>query len=276
MKITDHILQADNGSVVFRETPNKGKVLGAGLPDTIVIHYTAGSSGSSSANWLCNPQAKASAHLVVDKSGKVFQLAPLNVKTWHAGESQWKGRQWLNNYSIGIEIDNAGLLTKRVNGYFTHFGRKVNEDQVVLEQHQHGRSTQAWEAYTPEQLAVVEEVCSLIVETYPIKEIVGHDDIAPGRKVDPGPAYPMQQLKNKVLYSRDDETAQPVAPVVANGALVTAELLNIRSQPSATAPRVASPLARGTKLRILEDDGDWVRVNVDLEGWVSRRWVKEF
>ena len=91
------------------ETPNHSGRFAGDLPDTVVIHYTAGASLKSSASWLTDHRSNASAHLVIGKSGEMIQLAPFNIRTWHAGKSYWKGRNNLNNYSIGIELDNAGI-----------------------------------------------------------------------------------------------------------------------------------------------------------------------
>ena len=91
----------------FVETRNKGGDL---APRYLVFHYTVGKSATSSINWLTNPESKASAHLVLARDGTITQLAPFNVKTWHAGVSHWDGLSGLDSSSIGIEMDNAGPL----------------------------------------------------------------------------------------------------------------------------------------------------------------------
>ena len=184
--------------ISFRETPNHSGAFTGDLPDTIVIHYTAGASLESSVNWLTDPKAKASAHLVVGKSGDIVQLAPFNIKTWHAGKSSWKGRNSLNNYSIGIELDNAGILEKREDGYYSAFNKKIDSTNVVLARHRLDTVEKAWEAFTEIQIDVVTEACLILKDAYDIREIVGHDDIAPSRKRDPGPAFPMQELKSRL------------------------------------------------------------------------------
>ena len=284
MEIKDHKLIAATGNldISYDETPNHSGQLKQDLPDTIVIHYTGGASLGSSVNWLKNPQAKASAHLVVGKTGKIVQLAPFNVKTWHAGISKWKGRKNLNRYSIGIEIDNAGLLTKRADGYYTSFGKKVKENEVVFAKHKNEQEEKAWAAFTDKQIASIEDLCFLLKEQYNIVEIVGHDDIAPERKIDPGPAFPLQQISDRVLLGRNDEDedgdegeATDRNRTGPNG-IVLADFLNIRSNPTIAAATVTDPLTRGTKLKILESKGKWSRVKVETEGWVVNKWVKKF
>ena len=184
--------------ISFRETPNHSGAFTGDLPDTIVIHYTAGASLESSVSWLTDPKAGVSAHLVIGKSGNLVQLAPFNIKTWHAGKSSWKGRSSLNNYSIGIELDNAGILEKREDGYYTAFNKKMDNTSVVLARHRLDTIEKAWETFTKAQIEAVTEVCLILKETYNIREVVGHDDIAPTRKRDPGPAFPMQDLKHRL------------------------------------------------------------------------------
>jgi N-acetylmuramoyl-L-alanine amidase len=279
MKIENYKMIPEQGDfeVGFKDTPNISGFFKDGLPDTIVLHYTGGSSMDSSIDWLTNASAKASAHFVVGKDGKIVQLAPINTITWHAGISKWKDRNSLNNFSIGIEIDNAGLLEKRANGYSTWFNKRIEDDQVVLAKHKNKDKEEAWEAYTIKQIEAVECLCSALVQKYKIREILGHDDIAPGRKVDPGPAFPLIKLRDKILFGRKDEEEagefDSELQVETIGS-VTANLLNIRSLPNGNAPTVSAPLSLGTKVKILDKQGKWYKISVQTEGWVNARFVK--
>lgn len=277
MKIKTHKLTSNETKVSFKESPNHSGQFKQGLPDTIVIHYTAGSSLKSSANWLVKPKAKASAHVIVGKTGEVIQLVPFNMIAWHAGTSKWKERSGLNKFSIGIEIDNAGILEKRVDGYYTWFGKKIDDAQVILAKHKNKDGEKAWEAYTEKQIEAVENLCLCLKEEYNITEIVGHDDIAPKRKLDPGPAFPMQSVKDKILYGRkDDSLDEDISEISDISAIVLADYLNIRNKPSPDASTVTQPLPKGTKLKVLETKGNWSKVKVDIEGWVSNRYLKTF
>jgi N-acetylmuramoyl-L-alanine amidase len=278
IEIKNHFLVPKSGvpGITADESPNHSGTFSNELPDTIVIHYTAGNSLASSVSWLKNPQAKASAHTVVGKTGDIVQLVPFNIKAWHAGRSHWKGRSGMNHYSIGIEIDNAGLLEKRADGYYTHFSKRIDNSQVVLARHKNGTEEQAWEAFTEKQIEAVELICLSIKEQYPIIDIVGHDDISPGRKIDPGPAFPLESLRNRVLFGRkDDQQDDQITEPETSAGVVSADYLNIRQQAAPDSPLVSDPLPKGTKLRILENDNGWLHVKVDMEGWVSQRWVKK-
>lgn len=276
IKIENHlIVDPDNKvQISFEETPNVSGPFKDGLPDTVVVHYTAGSSLDSSAVWLRNPNAKASAHLIIGKTGRIIQLAPFNVRTWHAGRSSWRGRTGLNQYSIGIELDNAGLLTKTGEGYKTHFDTKVDDVNVVSATHKNRSVEMPWEAFPPKQIELVEQICLALKEAYNISEIVGHDDIAPTRKVDPGPAFPLIALQNKIFFSRDEDAEEP-EEIIAERGIVTAENLNIRANPGIESELVSNPLPKGTPLEITKTSGEWMYVKTKIEGWVSSSWVKK-
>ena len=151
----------------------------------IVLHYTAGTSAESSSIFLTRPDVSASAHLVIGRKGEVFQLVPFHIEAWHAGKSWYAGRGGLNRYSIGIELDNLGQLQLEGGKFVAECGKEVPVKEVYSEDS--GEMPTYWHDYTDEQMRVLNEVCGLLVDTYPIGDIVGHSDVTP-RKVDPGPA----------------------------------------------------------------------------------------
>lgn len=166
--------------------------------DTIVIHATGGASAISSALYLCRPDTSVSAHAVIARDGEVFQLLPFCLKAWHAGRGFHAGRVFLNDCSIGIELDNAGELKRVGDRYFSWFGREYSPDQVYTTE-ENGKA-KYWHLFTEGQFAVVEEVCRLLKERYGIKYLVRHSDITT-RKVDPGPAFPFEVLKKKLGFN---------------------------------------------------------------------------
>ena len=121
MQIKNHLLTGKG--IRFVKSPNISGIFKTSFPDAIIIHYTAGASAESSVRTLTNPAAKASAHIVIGRNGSITQLVPFNTIAWHAGKSSYDDRHGYNNFSIGIEIDNAGLLTKVGESYQSWFGR---------------------------------------------------------------------------------------------------------------------------------------------------------
>ena len=136
----------------------------------IIIHYTGMQSERESIARLCNPKTEVSSHYLINRNGKIYRLVNDNQIAWHAGKSCWGKYKNLNKYSIGIELVNKGHRF----GY-THFRKK--------------------------QLLSLTKICKNLMARYRIKErnVVGHSDVAPLRKIDPGEKFPWQQLaKNRI------------------------------------------------------------------------------
>lgn len=265
-----HILKGEN--VQYLACPKNNTTFKPGNLDTLVIHYTAGRDAESSAKYLVRSDIKASAHLVIGRKGEVYQLVPFDHISWHAGTSSYMGRSGYNNYSIGIELDNAGVLTKTGNEYIAWFGKKYLQNEVMEGTHRNESSPRYWHIYTEEQLAACEEISRLLVEHYNLKFILGHEEIAPGRKQDPGPAFPLDRLRDRLL-ANDRKSETPELEMAMEGETIPSKL-NIRSGPSSSFEMVAQPLPAGSEVKILEEANGWYRVSTTIEGWVSKGYVR--
>lgn len=160
----------------------------------IIIHYTASSNMNTTINYLLQKEIDASAHLVIGRKGEIAQLVPFNIQAWHAGKSSYHGHQHLNRYSIGIELMNLGKLKHISNSYYDCNDNLVSPDDIHSTTNQKGITTH-WQRYTPEQLTTVQQICETLLNQYPqIQDILGHSDITT-RKLDPGPAFPIEKFK---------------------------------------------------------------------------------
>jgi N-acetylmuramoyl-L-alanine amidase len=171
------------------QTKNNDGKFAKGEPRWIVVHYTAGSSNAAA--YLFGPHKPASsAHFVITRKGEVYQLSDTDRITWHAGRSEWRGVKMLNSHAIGIELENWGWQDGK---------RKGLPDSSAWPKLKHknwGQPAMRWEPYPQAQLAALKKLVLWLEEQYPtIHELVGHDDIAPGRKQDPGPAFPMEEFR---------------------------------------------------------------------------------
>lgn len=196
-----HLCLDDGKQVPFRLAPNRGPALAA--PALIIIHWTAGRSFENACEWLTSPKAKASAHLVIGRAGEVAQLVRFDERAWHAGKSEWliEGEppmlKGLNQHAIGIELDNPGPLQRTAVGWRTVWGDKVGGDDVVIAEHKHGGGVRGFHAYTDAQIVAAYAACEALIDEFPsIRDVVGHDDVAPKRKQDPGPAWPMDTFRS--------------------------------------------------------------------------------
>ena len=138
----------------------------------IIIHYTGMKNELLALNRLTDYKSKVSAHYFIKKNGKIFNLVPDLYEAWHAGKSNWKNVKSLNAHSIGIEIQNSG----------------------------HENS---YEKFSNKQMNSVKKLLRFLMARYRvnIKNILGHSDIAPNRKKDPGEKFPWKELaKLKLAY----------------------------------------------------------------------------
>lgn len=269
MKILNHKLYHDDGTAVpYQRSPNQSK--GTITPEYLVMHYTAGGSAQSSIRWLTDAAARASAHLVIGRDGAVTQLVAFNRKAWHAGRSTWAGRSGLNNFSIGIELANSGPLKRSGGGWRTDWGAPIDAAKVLEATHKNSTTARGWEDYPEAQLLAALEVATLLARRYHLKDVVGHDDIAPTRKFDPGPAFPMQSFRGAVLGREEDD----------EDAVITTTALNIRVGPGTEHAKLPeSPLVTGTRLAVVAEAGVWREVTsldpgLDVTGWVHGRFIR--
>jgi len=237
------------------------------------MHYTAARSADESIRWLCSPAARASAHVVIGRDGGVTQLVPFDRVAWHAGVSSWDGIKGLNRHSIGIELDNAGRLTRQGGRWCAWFGTPYPDDQVMEAVHKHESAPSGWHVYTPAQIDSALAVAAALIEKYDLEDVIGHEDISPGRKSDPGPAFPMASFRARLLGRVQDE-----APLFR-----TTTAVNIREGPDTAQVKLAvSPLPPGTEVEVLRESGRWRLVDVrgevkgetDVQGWVHGDYLQ--
>lgn len=174
--------------VPFKASPDHGGVMPSCLYG--IIHYTAGSTSAGAVSSLTSKDASyVSAHLVVGRDGSLVQLVPFNLIAYHAGESAWKGRTKLNTCSIGIELVNPGYLRPGTPSRSPVW-------PTARAKHKSGGPEREWYHYPDSQIQSLVDVCRALRAAYPtIQEWLGHDDIAPTRKLDPGPLFPWPRLR---------------------------------------------------------------------------------
>lgn len=272
MKIQRHKLVSSTDQIFdWQASPNVGGDL---EPRYLIMHYTAGRSARESIDWFLNKNAKASAHIVIARDGTITQQVAFNRVAWHAGESRWQDLIGLNRYSIGIELDNAGRLTRQGTNWRAWFGGAYGDEDVVVAAHKHESAPSGWHSYPEPQLAAATQLARLLVQLYELRDVLGHEDISPGRKSDPGPAFPMASFRGRVLGRALDEP-----PTFRN-----TSALNVRAGAGTQFDVLpGSPLAVGTRFNVLAEQGTWRLVDVldevnginDLQGWVHSHFITE-
>ncbi len=163
-------------------------------PCLIVLHYTASGTAQSAINWFARKDGNASAHVIIDRSGNTVQMLPFDHVAWHAGKSEWQGRERCNLFSVGIELVNWGVLTKHNGDYKSYTYTVVPPEQVAE------CDGKYWQKFTPQQISMALCVTRSLCGHYPILDVAGHAEIARpvGRKIDPGPLLDMRQFRRLV------------------------------------------------------------------------------
>jgi N-acetylmuramoyl-L-alanine amidase len=164
-----------------------------------IAHFTAGATALSSYEfWLSGKAFGAEAHIIIDRDGTVYQIRPFNQRCDHAGKSKWHDQQtsytYLNSCSIGVEFANAGLDDPKRPDAFD-WAKKQPGFVSQVATHKNGADRGQWEAFPEAQIVSGIAVFRAIVTRYSLDDLVGHDDIAPSRKNDPGPLFPMQRVR---------------------------------------------------------------------------------
>jgi N-acetylmuramoyl-L-alanine amidase len=167
--------------IVNRPSPNFDARPGDGRVDMLVLHYTGMRTAKEALDRLCDPAAKVSAHYMIDEDGVVTRMVAEEKRAWHAGLSSWRSRTDINGASIGIELVNPG--------------------------HEFG-----YRRFPEPQMAALEELARGILGRHPVpaRHVVGHSDVAPLRKQDPGELFDWPRLARAGIGFWPDFGAQTV------------------------------------------------------------------
>jgi N-acetylmuramoyl-L-alanine amidase len=174
-----------------RPSPNHGPRAAPQRIDMLVLHYTGMTSARAALDRLCDPAAEVSAHYLIEEDGTVWQLVEETRRAWHAGRAFWAGETDINSRSIGIELANPG--------------------------HEYG-----YLPFPEPQIAALEALSRAILARHaiPPDRILGHSDVAPQRKEDPGELFPWHRLARAGIGLWPDVVTSEAPP---NPALVAAQ-----------------------------------------------------
>ena len=150
--------------------------------DMVLIHYTGMETAEKALERLCDKSSEVSAHYLIDRTGHIFSLVSEDNRAWHAGVSFWRGEKDQNSRSIGIELENKG--------------------------HEFG-----YESFSQIQIGALIRLIKDIMKRHNIKFVMGHSDVAPSRKQDPGELFPWKTLAENGIGVYTEEYLHPTKPV---------------------------------------------------------------
>jgi N-acetylmuramoyl-L-alanine amidase len=198
----------DGVEIYQHPSPNFGARRDGLTPQIVVLHHTAMECAEAALTRLCDPSSEVSAHYLIEGQGKVFQLVAETDRAWHAGVGEWRGRADINSRSIGIELDNRG------DHPFSHV-----------------------------QMTALETLLRQILPRWGIApaNVIGHSDMAPGRKFDPGPHFDWARLEAQGLAHPRGGDSSPAGD--------GADFVRVAAQAGFTAPCSPDELLHSTRLR---------------------------
>jgi N-acetylmuramoyl-L-alanine amidase len=178
-------------SVIECPSPNHGPRPADAPVDILLLHYTGMQTGEAALSRLIDPAAKVSAHYMIDEDGAVYRLVDEERRAWHAGISAWAGERDVNGRSIGIELVNPG--------------------------HEFG-----YRPFPEAQMAALVDLAQGIVKRHPIPaaRVLGHSDVAPARKQDPGELFDWPRLAAAGIGLWPDGAVPRAAPIAEVQALL--------------------------------------------------------
>lgn len=150
--------------IIQHPSPNFGPRRAGLRPELIVLHYTAMNTAQAALERLSDPQHEVSAHYLIGRCGQIWQLVDEELRAWHAGAGAWGGQGDVNSRSIGIELSNSGA-----------------------------------EPFSELLMSSLETLLSDLMARWniPPEGVIGHSDMAPGRKIDPGPRFDWERLEGQ-------------------------------------------------------------------------------
>lgn len=284
LSVKNDLLYKDGVQVRHLTTSkSSGKMKAA--PTYIVVHYTAGTSFEGDIKTLSSSAVQASCQLVVDKDGTIAQIGDFRDVLWHAGKSFWKGINGLNSVAVGIEVVNPGYVDfhHEENGvkYYNYPGASQvvkwndRDDEIVITKHKNGGPVKNWVRFSKAQLDAVYSIIAALKAAYPIKEVVGHDMIAPERKIDPGPCVPDDFYAKANGISAAPVTTTPATPK-SDRPVLAVTTANLRLRKSPVSGDVIRTMSLGTKVTILSSSGGWTQVltSDNVQGYASEEFLK--
>jgi len=211
-------------------------------------------------------ESKPDVHLIIDRKGEITQLIPFNKQVSGDILGSWDDTKQLKPHAIVIALENHGRLTKQLESYFSWEKTEVSKPDVFGGIHRNEDTLSYWEKYPKSQTLITEKVSQCLVTAYKVKYILGYEEVCPGLKVDPGPAFPLEIIKSKLMKEEIKDVNAP------KSIKSLTELINLDFIVADSGLKDLNG-KEAKIINIKEKSGGWYKVNVDLGGFIKEEWV---
>lgn len=242
----------------------------------IVMHITTGPHLQATINTFQNKDEGVSAHFVVARDGRVIQMVPLDHAAYHAGSGLWEGKGLFNRCSIGIEVDNAGKLSEGGGRVYARRGDlTIPEGHYERIRHWRDYHVKPWESFPEIQKKAAFNIVKALERYFkPIQEILEHERISLLTRTDPGPLFPMEELRQEVLGR--------IEPVFERYRLIRESTLYQNSYykvPKDEYLKYPSPKSECQIAIVFDESSYWTKIEIvkyQTKKWHGRKgWVRK-
>ncbi len=212
-------------------------------------------------------QTKPDVHLVIDRIGNITQLIPFNKQVCGEIHGSWGIYKNIKSRAIVIALENHGRLCKQDDSFISWEGTVLEKTDVFEGTHRNEDSPNYWEKYPKGQTLITEKINQCLVTTYKVKCILGYEEVCPGLKVDPGPAFPLEIMRNKLVKKQ-----------VSTKTNTGLDILNVTKKIDLSYILADNGFDsnNGKEAKIInikQKNGGWYKVNVDLGGFLKEEWI---
>ncbi len=206
------------------------------------------------------------AHVLINRDGLVSQFIPFNEKADQPLDGSWDGMKDLASRSVIVMFENYGRLEKNGDHFIASCGSKVDTSDVFTGIHQNEESLSYWQKFTESQVLVAEKIIRCLTSTYQVKYILGYEEVSPGLQTDPGPAFPLEIMRRKIMKETIVDQSEELS------------VINIAQQVDLSSIINNQHIEDGEKkdakiVNIRRKSGGWYKVNIDLGGFIKEEWV---
>lgn len=219
-----------------------------------------------STGYINGNNVESPAHVLINRDGLVTQFIPFNERTHQTIDGSWEGIKNLPSRSVIITFENYGRLEKQGDHFITICGKVVETTDVFTGIHQNEESLSYWQKFTESQVLIAEKIIRCLTTTYQVKYILGYEEVCPGLQTDPGPAFPLEIMRRKIMKENLVDQSEEHSIINIAQQVDLSSIINNQN--------MEDDEKKDAKIvNIRRKSGGWYKVNIDLGGFIKEEWV---